>query len=700
MIRQQHKIIDFGHSTPKVVLRRSYVLKNCLNGEVVIPNGFTDIEVSAFKEMKQITRIVLPKTLRHIDERAFYGCENLREVVMFNGIEIIGAEAFQGCQALEKIDLPSNLTVLAKDTFKNCTHLKAVTGMKHMRRIEDNAFWNCRRLTEVEMPQGEVEIGMAVFYRCESLEKITLPHLLKRIKSHCFDGAGLKDLFLPEGLETIDDGALLYCEQLKRLVIPKSLSKIGHFAFAGCINLTKIVCQSDIPIFGEAAFPSNARVVCRWSHESQLRMEARGFHLYQKKDMLALFTHEQPEPAVLGVEKYPKDALRFIFGVKEIETRAYCGRENIQKAIIGEGVESIEAKAFAGCRGLREVVFPKSLKIIKEGAFQGCPLRQITIPEKVECVERFSFRDTKALKRVDFLGKANLNNQAFASSGVKRLYLHQGMVLKPFLMQAVTLLCLPAQKEMRNFLKSIGYQEKKEAEWYAYHIAHYKQIDAAFVPVRSISGKVEHAEKNVEDFQYANQAQLQSITITEGTKTIGVGAFFNCSALEKVKLPKSIKHLDHSCFSNCLALKKIEIPEGITVLPARAFRDCKNLESVVLPDSVKLIEQGCFQNCEKLSKIRWSKGLLRINEYAFYGCKKLEPFCLPPEVSIIEKNAFTNCKKIKSVKTGAHIAYFSPASFALRTVLNCPADSETLKMAQEAGLRTAVITPCTKIKEA
>lgn len=77
--------IGFGRSSPRAVLRRSYALNNHLSGEVVIPNGFTDIEVSAFKDMKNITKIVLPKTLLHIDERAFCGCESLEEVVLPEG---------------------------------------------------------------------------------------------------------------------------------------------------------------------------------------------------------------------------------------------------------------------------------------------------------------------------------------------------------------------------------------------------------------------------------------------------------------------------------------------------------------------------------------------------------------------------------------------------------------------------------------
>lgn len=389
-----------------------------------------------------------------------------------------------------------------------------------------------------------------------------------------------------------------------------------------------------------------------------------------------------------------------IFGIREIPPRAYCGREKLKKVLIGEGVEYIGQKAFADCKRLEEVVFPKSLKTVREGAFQGCPVEALTIPENAVCIERFSFRDTKRLKRVDFLGKAALNNQVFAGSKIRSIYLHRGMVLKPFLMQTVTLFCPPEDKAMIAFFKSIGYSEETVEGWTALRVVHHRQIDRAPVPDVLMEESAVHIGKRIENFQYANQEQLRRIIISEGTEKIGEGAFFNCDALEEIVLPKSLRYLGHSCFANCRRLEKISLPEGITVLPARAFRDCRRLKKVQLPESIRIIDQGCFQNCERLERINWPAELLRINEYAFYGCQGLASFSLPLDVSIVEKNAFTNCKKIKYVKTGANVAYFSPKSFAARTILECPENSLTLKMAREAGLKTIVSTLYEKMKEA
>lgn len=494
MIRQTVEI-GFGRSSPRAVLQRSYVLNNHLSGEVVIPKGFTDIEVSAFKDMKNITRIVLPKTLLHIDERAFWGCERLEEIMLPDGVESIGDEAFYGCKSLEYVRLPSGLRIISKELFKNCLKLRTVTGLRSVRCVEDGAFWNCRSLAAIEFG-GKIEaIGVYAFYRCERLEKLSFKGTVKCLKSHCFDGAGLRELFLPEGLEQIRDGAFLHCGRLRRLVLPKSLLAIGSYAFAGCAHLTKIIFQGGVPAFGPAAFPSNARVVCRWNQDSRLLMEARGFKLCRKQDGFALYLYHCPETAVLEFETYPKDTFLLVFGIREIPPRGYCGREKIRKVLIGEGVECIGQKAFADCKSLGEVTFPKSLKTVSEGAFKGCPVEELIIPENVACIERFSFRDTKRLRRVDFLGKAELDNQVFAGSAVKALYLHRGMALRPFLMQAVTLLCQPEEEGMIAFFKSMGYAVSDAGAWKALRLTHYRQVVSVPPPGALVEPSVRHIGK-------------------------------------------------------------------------------------------------------------------------------------------------------------------------------------------------------------
>lgn len=149
-------------------------------------------------------------------------------------------------------------------------------------------------------------------------------------------------------------------------------------------------------------------------------------------------------------------------------------------------------------------------------------LIKLIIPENVACIERFSFRDTKRLRRVDFLGKAELDNQVFAGSAVKALYLHRGMALRPFLMQAVTLLCQPEEEGMIAFFKSMGYAVSDAGAWKALRLTHYRQVVSVPPPGALVEPSVRHIGKQVESFQYAGQSRLRKIVIDLSKKAAGV----------------------------------------------------------------------------------------------------------------------------------------------------------------------------------
>lgn len=51
-------------------------------GEVVVPNGVEEIGYYCFHNRKDITKVVLPKSVNLIDEGAFFGCNNLKQILV------------------------------------------------------------------------------------------------------------------------------------------------------------------------------------------------------------------------------------------------------------------------------------------------------------------------------------------------------------------------------------------------------------------------------------------------------------------------------------------------------------------------------------------------------------------------------------------------------------------------------------------
>ena len=66
--------------------------------------------------------IVLPKEIKKLDQRAFFGCKKLKEVYIPENIMYLGEEVFHGCNRLEYLEIhhdPEHIG--SKIVNKNCT---------------------------------------------------------------------------------------------------------------------------------------------------------------------------------------------------------------------------------------------------------------------------------------------------------------------------------------------------------------------------------------------------------------------------------------------------------------------------------------------------------------------------------------------------------------------------------------------------
>lgn len=86
-------------------------------------------------------------------------------------------------------------------------------------------------------------------------------------------------------------------------------------------------------------------------------------------------------------------------------------------------------------------------------------------------------------------------------------------------------------------------------------------------------------------------------TVPEGVEWIFDAAFFKCRELTKVRLPMSLKTIGSGAFSECTALTEITIPQGVESLSWSTFFNCSSLKTVRIPESMTTIESGAFQDC-------------------------------------------------------------------------------------------------------
>lgn len=190
--------------------------------EIVIPDTITVFEKDLFAYCYSLTSFVVPDTITRIGEFAFFRCINLTNIVISESVNRIDESAFAECLNLETIIIPDTVKILGGNLFSGCSKLKNVTLPSNLTYLSGNMFTNCTSLKTVSIPNTVVEIKEYVFYGCTSLESIKLPN----------------------GLTFIGNQAFNNCKNLKEIIIPASVSVIEDNVFFNCTNL-KIYCYAN-----------------------------------------------------------------------------------------------------------------------------------------------------------------------------------------------------------------------------------------------------------------------------------------------------------------------------------------------------------------------------------------------------------------------------------------------------------------------
>ena len=148
---------------------------NGAGGDIVIPEGVTEIDESVFEGNEAIASVVLPTTLIKIGECAFLYCTGLTNISWSASLQEIGDEAFVGFRAtkvdlsgtaltkvgeqalcsptLEEAVFPATLQTLGSHVFGCCENLKSVTFLGNAPTID-----NSSEETSDNFPGGDIYV--------------------------------------------------------------------------------------------------------------------------------------------------------------------------------------------------------------------------------------------------------------------------------------------------------------------------------------------------------------------------------------------------------------------------------------------------------------------------------------------------------------------------------------------------------------
>lgn len=559
-------------------------------GAYVIPEKVTEIAAGVFIGKTNITKITIGKNIEIIGEQAFKDCKLLTEVVFEDGgtAELkINAEAFMGCLSLTGIDIPVRTTKLGARAFAGCSGITSIyipEKVSEMFDVSDgkkvfNLFDSCSQLVSITVAEGNEHFTAAegVLYTKENNEASQLVYVpLKKtgaikvaasVKSvidrafyqnngvtevtfektddsefvlgaEVFSGARmLTKVVLPEGLKVINERTFFECSNLAAVTIPYTVQKIDKLAFYNCTKLATVsfeatpegtekakleIADEDIPddtststygVFGgctslgEIVFPERTAVIGNKAFGNT------------KVEMANQSLTRVVIPST--IERIGDYAFGYCSGINEIVMPANSA---LQDTAAGTGIGRY---AFAQIETLTSIIIPESTNTYSIGAkaFYYSGIENVTIPE---CVKSISGTDTATSSTIygAFYYAKKLKTVTFAGTSV---------------MTAIEDKAFYGTELLNNITLPAGIQTIGASAFDGAGKASEIPLTVTFT-----AGESGYALTDIKINAFYG-ANIKSLTLPEGLKTIGNFAFYN-APIDSVTIPSTVTTIGNGAF--------------------------------------------------------------------------------------------------------------------------------------------------------
>lgn len=663
------------------------------NGGVVkIPDdkNINAIGEEAFKDNDNITKIIIPRTVTQISEKAFINCKALKEVYFISEetikpadakLSTIRRRAFYNCTALEKIDF-SNCKVITLDAevFAGCVSLKEVVNMTNIGTMNDRAFYGCKSLERVDATGlhicGEsvfenctsvnelitgayTAIGKRAFYGCKSLKTLTINN--SAVSDSAFENCiGLESVDFVNALSaekdnlfTIGARAFRGCNSLTTVTFSfgGTASVIGDKAFANCRDLQEFTLPEGLTNLGDSVF-ENSPVTIKTAASGSFTVDAHGTVYNGTKLMLA------PKKITAGFE--------IAAGTTEIAPYAFSGCAFADGKIltVPDSVTKIGEGAFANSN-LSKITLPAALSEISAHMFAGAALTEFTVGANIKTIGQSAFAENSLLETLDFASATALESigeGAFADcNSLKAVTLPESLVT---LGASAFLRCYALESAVIPSVTEMG--------------------NTAFAECRSLERVTFGGNATVTGaYTFYNCTALNSVTLGDAITSIGEGAFGKCSALESINL-NNVTTVESNAFALCTALANVTNLDKIETIGANAFGNCGSLTELNLANA-KFIGDGAFANTN-YTKLSIPKAET-IGDKAFYGGRE-SLINLPASLKSLGAAAFAKSVNLKEFVVDEANENFFTEDGVLYRVIN--AQDKTYEL---CAYPTAKVTP-------
>ncbi|MCD7745609.1 MAG: leucine-rich repeat protein, partial [Lachnospiraceae bacterium] len=608
----------------------------------MLSDALTDLNEKVFENCSGLTgTLIIPDSVKTIDEGAFSGCNSLSAIVFGTGLKTI-----VGCYQQESYDdwmwqeeiIPSfygcsGVTAL---TF-TCTKPPAISDASYYsysssEALEDFFGSTCfSSLTEVIVPlasysdyieeYGEYlqsqtrlhvdsedtfivsEDGVLILYNGAE-ENVTLPETVTAIGENAFRGnSTLKSVEFSSGLTAIDANAFRGCAGLTSVTFSDALTSIGANAFRGCTALTGVTFPDTLETIGEYAFYGCTGLTGSLSFPSALAsIGAYAFY------------------GCTGLN----GTLTFSVGLTSIGNSAFYNCSGLTGSLsLPKGLESIGSSAFYGCSGLNGTLsLPTGIESIGSSAFRDCSglTGDLKIPDGITALNSSVFYGCSG-----FNGTLSLPD-SLTTISMYAFYGCSGLTGSLSLPSAVTSISTGAFYNCSGFTGTLTLPKSLTSLG-----------DFAFRGCTGFTG---------------------SLTVPSGVKSIGSYAFYGCTGLNgSLNLPEGLTSIGSYAFYNCTGLSgSLVLPKTLITINSYAFAYCSGFTgSLTIPDTVKTIGNSAFYKCTGFAgSLTLSQKLTAISASAFQYCTGITgTLQIPDSVQTIAASAFAGCTGLEKVIFGS-----------------------------------------------
>lgn len=181
---------------------------------VVIPSKIDNVKVIkidnyAFRD-KDLTKVVLPSTMKEIGIGAFYN-NKITTLKLNNGLEVINALSFSQ-NKIGKLVIPSSVKLIGNEAFNGneLSDRHAFIYQRNDKGEEDKTIiiGYGGKNKDVKIPDGVTSLYLAAFSNSH-IKTVTIPSGVERLEYNALASNDIKEITIPKSVKYIGEGVLL-----------------------------------------------------------------------------------------------------------------------------------------------------------------------------------------------------------------------------------------------------------------------------------------------------------------------------------------------------------------------------------------------------------------------------------------------------------------------------------------------------------